>query len=193
MSRFKLAILASGSGTNAEAICQYFQAHQSIEVSWIGSNKQEAFVLQRAKNLKIPHGNFTKSALHEPAFGESLQQRGITHVILAGFLLQIPPYLLGIFPDRIINIHPALLPAFGGKGMYGSRVHEAVIEAAEKESGITIHLVNENYDEGRILFQAKCEVSPSETVDTLAQKIHQLEHRYFPLIIEDYILNHHPA
>ena len=189
MSHFKLAILASGNGSNAAAICSHFQNHPSILVSWIGSNKKDAYVLQRAQMLGISSGVFDKQLLESETFSVFLNEMGITHIILAGFLLKIPVHLVQTYTDKIINIHPALLPNYGGKGMYGHFVHEAIIEAGEKISGITIHLVNEKYDEGRILFQASCEVLSTDTPDTLAQKIHQLEHQYFPEIIEDYILS----
>jgi phosphoribosylglycinamide formyltransferase-1 len=188
MSHFKLAILASGNGSNAAVICHYFKNHPKISVTWIGSNKQDAYVLQRARDMGIESGVFNKQTLESDAFSLVLKEMGITHIILAGFLLKIPLHLVHTYADKIINIHPALLPKYGGKGMYGHFVHEAVIEAGDKISGITIHLVNEKYDEGRILFQASCEVSPSDSIDTLTKKIHQLEHRYFSEIIEDYVL-----
>ena len=181
-----VVIFASGSGTNAENIANYFGNHPKIRICEILSNKKEAFVLQRAQKLGISAKTFTREQFKQDTFLQTMEQ--VDYIILAGFLWLIPEYLIQHFPDRIINIHPSLLPKFGGKGMFGSHVHEAVIEAGEKESGITIHLVNEEYDKGRVLFQAKCDVDSGETPDTLAAKIHALEYNHFPRVIEDYIL-----
>ena len=182
-----LAIFASGSGTNAENLARYFQKHEAIQVTKILSNKEDAFVHQRAKNVGVPSSSFSRADFKDLAFLEKLE--GIDCIVLAGFLWLIPTYLIEAFPEKIINIHPSLLPKFGGKGMYGSRVHEAVIESNEKESGITIHLVNEEYDKGRVLFQAKCSVEEDDTPDALAKKIHQLEYEHFPKVIEEYVLS----
>lgn len=185
----KLAIFASGSGTNAKKIIEHFANNESINVSSVFSNSSKAFVLQRAKALDIPAETFNRSEFLDPGF---LNQRGfekIDFIILAGFLWKIPLYLIDAFPDKILNIHPALLPKYGGKGMYGEHVHNAVIEAGEKESGITIHLVNENYDEGRILFQAPCDVHSNDSPETLASKIHRLEHEHYPKVIEEFVLS----
>lgn len=185
-----IAIFASGSGTNAEAIIKYFQNQDSIKVQCILSNKEDAFVHQRAKNLKIPSFSFTKNEMTENGkVSEILESLNIDYIILAGYMLLIPEWIIKRFNNRIINIHPALLPKYGGKGMYGSRVHHAVIEAGEHESGITIHLVNNEYDKGEILFQKKCNILLGETPDSLAVKIHQLEHEYYPKIIEQYIVH----
>lgn len=181
-----LAILASGSGTNAENIIKYFSKHSAIQVKEVLSNKKEAYVHNRAKNLGIPSSAFSKSDFRDSSFLERLAN--VDYIILAGFLWLIPEYLINAFPNRIINIHPALLPKFGGKGMYGHHVHTAVIEAGERESGITIHLVNEEYDRGEVLFQAKCEIENGETAESLAKKIHQLEYDHFPKVIMNYIL-----
>lgn len=181
-----IAILASGSGTNAENIGNYFSDHEQIAVSQILSNKVDAYVLERAKNLNIPSYTFTKSDYQKETFINQLKEAD--YIVLAGFLWLIPDYLIKAFPNKIINIHPALLPKYGGKGMYGQHVHMAVIDAGEKESGITIHLVNEEYDKGEILFQAKCEVTDKDTPDSLAQKIHALEQVHFPKVIEEYVL-----
>ena len=184
-----IAIFASGSGTNAENIARYFQKNENISVSFVLSNKADAFVLERAKNLNIPTVVFTKKEMEETdEILQILKEYEVDFIVLAGFLLKIPPYLVEIFPNRIINIHPALLPKYGGKGMYGRFVHEAVVANKEKESGISIHFVNEHYDEGAIIFQAKCAVSPIETPDDVAQKIHELEYEYFPKIIEQVIV-----
>ena len=182
-----LAIFASGSGTNAENIIKYFENHERIQVKEILSNKKDAFVHQRAKNLNIPSSTFNKEQFNDSSFIKRLED--IDYIILAGFLWLIPKFLIKAYPYKIINIHPALLPKFGGKGMYGDRVHNAVIEAGEKESGITIHLVNEEYDKGEILFQTKCALTKTETANSLAQRIHALEYEHFPRAIEEYIMS----
>lgn len=186
MKTINLAIFASGSGTNAENIINYFASHPTIRAKKILSNKQDAFVHQRAKKCRVPSSSFLKVDFGRESFLNQLEE--IDFIILAGFLWLIPKYLVRTFPDKIINIHPALLPKFGGKGMYGDRVHNAVIETGEKESGITIHLVNEEYDKGKILFQAKCKVDETDTPDSLAAKIHELEYAHFPKVIEEFIL-----
>lgn len=184
-----LAIFASGSGSNAENIANYFSRHSEISVSIIISNKKEAYVHERARKLGIPSATFTKKEFEEGvAVVSLLKECRIDWIILAGFLLKVPQNLLDAFPHKIINIHPALLPRFGGKGMYGSYVHEAVVAAGEKESGITIHYVNENYDEGAIIFQATCEVLPGDSPDDVASKVHALEYEHFPRVIEETIL-----
>jgi len=181
-----LAIFASGSGTNAENIAKYFEGHDRIHVKEIFSNRKDAYVHTRAEKLGIPSFTFTKEQFQDSSFIKRLED--IDYIILAGFLWLVPGYLIKAFPNKIINIHPALLPKYGGKGMYGGRVHQAVIQAGEEESGITIHLVNEEYDKGEILFQAKCEVAKSDTPDSLAEKIHALEYEHFPRVIEEYML-----
>lgn len=183
----RIAILASGSGTNAENIIKYFADRPAVEVALVAANKKDAFVLTRAANLHIPRFWFSRQDLENGDLAKKLSEEAIDYVVLAGFLLKIPDNLLQAFPDRIINIHPALLPSYGGKGMYGSQVHEAVIKNRDSCSGISIHLVNENYDEGRMLFQAMCAVEENDTAESLAKKVHELEYRYFPSIIEDYI------
>lgn len=184
--KINLAIFASGSGSNAENVVNYFNDHPTIQVSEILSNKEDAFVHERAKKLGIFSSSFSKEDFKNDAFLKKLED--VDFVILAGFLWLIPPYLIKAFPNKIINIHPSLLPKFGGKGMYGSHVHQAVIEAGEKESGVTIHVVNEEYDKGEILFQAKCEISGEDNADSLAKKIHELEYAHFPKVIEDFIV-----
>ncbi|MEP1096723.1 MAG: phosphoribosylglycinamide formyltransferase [Cyclobacteriaceae bacterium] len=181
-----IAIFASGSGSNAENIARYFDKHRQIKVSEILSNKADAYVLKRADKLGIRSSTFNREEFTTPSFLERLQN--FDYIILAGFLWLVPEFLIRAFPDKIINIHPALLPNYGGKGMYGSKVHEAVVAAKEEESGITIHLINEEYDKGEILFQRKCRVEEDETPDSLASKIHALEHEHFPRVIEQYIL-----
>lgn len=181
----KIAIFASGSGSNAENIAQYFSDKQEVEIPVIISNKAEAFVHQRAKQLGIESVTFSKKQFEETdEVANLLTERKIDFVVLAGFLLKVPANLLNNYPNRIVNIHPALLPKFGGKGMYGDRVHEAVVAAGEKESGITIHYINENYDEGDVIFQATCNVATSDTAHDVAEKVHALEYKYFPAIIE---------
>lgn len=186
----RIAIFASGSGTNAENIAQYFKNNRDIDISLIISNRNKAFVHERAKSLGIESVTFSKDDFKD---GEKvidyLIQKRIDFVVLAGFLLQIPQRILDTYPERIINIHPALLPKYGGKGMYGDNVHKAVVEAGEKESGITIHYVNENYDEGNIIFQASCPIEEGENYETVAKKVHALEYKYFPSIIEKVILS----
>ena len=185
----KIAIFASGSGSNAENLITRFASNRDMRVVSVFCNKQDAFVITRAKNLGIPSIVFAKKELLETDnILNELQSQGIDYIILAGFLLKIPENLLLKYSDKIINIHPALLPNYGGKGMYGDNVHKAVIAAKEKESGITIHLVNEKYDDGKTLFQARCTISKDDTPESLAQKIHNLEHRFFPEVVEKYIL-----
>lgn len=188
MIKRKIAVFASGSGTNAERIMAFFKSHPMAEVAIVLSNKPDAFVLERAGSFGVPTHIFDRTAFYETtSVLKVLQERDVFLVVLAGFLWLIPEYLISAFPGRIVNIHPALLPAYGGKGMYGSHVHEAVIRSGDKESGISIHFVNEKYDDGAIILQAKCEVLPNDTPESLTQRIHQLEHRHYPVVIEDLI------
>jgi phosphoribosylglycinamide formyltransferase-1 len=180
----KLAILASGSGSNAEKIMEYFQHSKKAQIALVASNKPDAFVLERAKKFDVPTFTFTRKEMDAGLLLQKLQEEKIDWVILAGFLLKIPEDLIRAFPDHMVNIHPALLPKYGGKGMYGSLVHEAVKASGDTETGITIHLVNEHYDEGKIIFQAAATVTASDTPETIAEKVHALEHRYFPEVIE---------
>lgn len=185
----RIAIFASGSGTNAEKIMQFFKDHPGARVGLVLSNKKDARVLERAARFDVPTRVFDRHEFYETdSILDLLKEKNIDLIVLAGFLWLIPENLIEFFPDRIINIHPALLPKYGGKGMYGARVHEAVIAAGDKESGITIHYVNPRYDEGKIIFQAKCKVEPGDDPDSLASKIHQLEYEYFPKVIENLIL-----
>ena len=182
----RIAIFASGSGSNAQRILEYFNDKKELlQISIILANKSDAYVLQRAKNFNIPTFIFNSKELKDTSLVfDKLKEFKIDYIILAGFLLKVPDAILKEYSNKIINIHPALLPKYGGKGMYGMHVHTAVIEAGEKESGITIHYVNEHYDEGQIIFQAKCTINSTDTPETLAQKIHSLEYEYFPVIIE---------
>lgn len=184
----KLAIFASGSGTNAQNIAEYFSGHPKIRVSLILSNRPDAYVLERAKKLNIPTYVFDRKTFYETeTVLEILRKYEIGHLILAGFLWLIPDYLLRAYPERIINIHPALLPKFGGKGMYGDKVHQAVIAAGEKRTGISIHYVNARYDEGEIIFQESFEILPGDTPESIAKKVHELEYRHFPRVIEEVV------
>jgi phosphoribosylglycinamide formyltransferase-1 len=184
----RIAIFASGSGTNAEEIIKHFQHHEQVEVSLILSNNPEAYVLQRAKNHHIPQFVFTREIFYKEEVVDEVLA-GIDFIVLAGFMWLVPKRLIKNYNKSMVNIHPALLPKYGGKGMYGSFVHEAVVKNKEKESGISIHWVNEAYDEGNIIFQAKCIVEPSDTADDVANKIHKLEYEHYPKIIEQVILN----
>jgi phosphoribosylglycinamide formyltransferase-1 len=184
----KIAILASGSGTNAQNIIEYFKKKEIASVSCVLSNKKDAYVLKRAQKYNIPVRTFDRHEFYETdEILNFLKAEGINWIILAGFLWLVPENIVDSFPNRIINIHPALLPKFGGKGMYGLNVHRAVIENKEKETGITIHYVNKKYDEGNIIFQTRCRVDESDTPESLAEKVHKLEYKYYPEIIEKLI------
>jgi phosphoribosylglycinamide formyltransferase-1 len=186
----KIGILASGSGTNAEKIMEHFATSDAGRVVFLASDNPDAFALVRAARHGVPTAVFSRA---EFASGDAplnaMRTAGVEYVVLAGFLRLVPSNMIAEFPGRIVNIHPALLPKYGGKGMYGRHVHEAVIAAGENESGITIHRVNEHYDKGDTIAQFRCPVSPDDTPDTLAGKIHALEHRYFPETIENDINN----
>lgn len=181
----RIAIFASGSGSNAENIFNYFKENENVEISLILTNNANAFVIERAKNLDVKSYVFSKTDfLNSDSILTVLAENKIDLVVLAGFLLKIPENLIKSYPNKIVNIHPALLPKYGGKGMYGDNVHKAVVEAKEVESGITIHFVNENYDEGKIIFQAKCPVLDSDTYEDVAAKVHKLEYEHFPKVID---------
>ncbi len=185
MRKKRIAIFASGSGTNAERIMSHFRDHEIAEVSIVLSNKADAGVLERASRFRVDSRVFDRETFYQGTeIPDLLLQLGIDLIVLAGFLWLIPTSLLHAFPGRIINIHPALLPRYGGKGMYGRHVHEAVLASGDMESGISIHYVNEVYDEGRIIFQAKCRVQPGDTPESLAVRVHQLEYQHYPTIIE---------
>ena len=187
-SKFRVAIFASGSGSNAEVIANYFQDHPLIKVVLILSNNPQALVLSRAKKLNLPSMVFNREEYGSSKVLGWLTEYEVTHVVLAGFLWLIPSAFLKAYPDKIINIHPALLPKFGGKGMYGMKIHESVRQLNETETGITIHLVNDKFDEGEILYQGKCEVLSTDTPDQIAHKVHQLEYASYPKVIEKWIL-----
>lgn len=181
----KFAIFASGNGSNAENIIRFFRDHEcDAEVALVVSNRRSAKVLERAAELNVPSAVMTRDELNDPDKVLPVMERyGITAIVLAGFLLPVPEFLIRRYPDRIINIHPALLPRFGGKGMYGMHVHEAVVAAGEKETGITIHYVNERYDEGKIICQAKIHIAPGCTPEEVAEMVHMLEYRHYPRVI----------
>ena len=181
----RLAVFVSGGGTNLQRIAEYFMPNKDVEIACVVSNNKDAYANQRAKNLGIPLLLVDKAAFNSEKFVERLKSMDIDLIVLAGFLWLIPQGLIEAFPNKIINIHPALLPKYGGKGFYGHHVHEAVVAAHEKESGITIHYVNEKYDSGNIIFQAKVSVSRNDTPDDVAEKIHVLEQMNFPVVIEN--------
>lgn len=184
----KIAIFASGSGSNAENIITAIKNNPDITVDSIFCNVPTAYVLERAKRQNIPAFVFNRKELNDPEqILQRLRERGIDFIVLAGFLWLMPACITAAYPKRIINIHPALLPKFGGKGMYGEHVHQAVIASEEKHSGITIHYVNDHYDKGDIIFQARCAVTPEDTPDSLAQKVHALEYLHFPKVVRQLV------
>jgi phosphoribosylglycinamide formyltransferase 1 len=182
----RIAIFASGSGSNAEALVRHFADRPDVEITLLLTNNPHAGLLDR--KLGIPTLLFDRPTFYgTDQVVTLLQQANVDVLVLAGFLWLIPPALLRAFPDRIVNIHPALLPKFGGKGMYGQHVHEAVVAAGETETGITIHLINERYDEGRTLFQVTCPVLPTDTSADVARHVLALEHRYFPVVVDSFL------
>jgi phosphoribosylglycinamide formyltransferase-1 len=183
----RIVIFASGEGTNTQHLIDYFKGGE-VQIALIVCNNPKANVLNRAKNSGISSLLINKEEFYnsEKVLKRLLEEK-IDLIVCAGFLWKIPDNILHAFPNKIVNIHPALLPKFGGKGMFGMNVHKAVIESGEKESGITIHYVNENYDEGKIIFQAKCELKKEDTPQTVAQKVQDLEHTYFAKTIEQLI------
>jgi phosphoribosylglycinamide formyltransferase-1 len=186
-----IAIFASGSGTNAENLINFFKEKSSLaNIVFVLTNNKNAGVINRCKKLAVPVFLMNNSNFEHPnALIQLLKKNEIDWIVLAGFLRKINPNLIEAFPNRIINIHPSLLPKYGGKGMYGHHVHEAVIAAGENESGISIHFVNQNYDEGAIVFQAKCAIEINENAETLAAKIHSLEQMHFPIVLEQLLQN----
>jgi phosphoribosylglycinamide formyltransferase-1 len=184
----KIVIFASGSGTNAENIIKYFKNTNTGTVVSVFTNNPKAYVIERAKNLQVPTEIFTKDDFSSSKVLQKLNSIQPDLIVLAGFLLKFPENIVAQYPDKIINVHPALLPKYGGKGMYGMNVHKAVVENKEKETGITIHYVNENYDEGNIIFQKKVAVLVTDAPEAVAEKIHELEQKYFPTVIEDLLV-----
>ena len=181
-----IAFFASGNGSNVQNIVEYFNGKIEMSPALILTNKADAYVIERAKELNIPCVVFSSKELRETnKIIDILKDYQIDFIVLAGFLLRVPMNLIEAFPNKIINIHPALLPKYGGKGMYGDFVHQAVKDAQETETGITIHYVNEHYDEGQIIFQKKVAVEKSDTADSIAEKVHALEYEYFPKVIEE--------
>ncbi|MRX69612.1 formyltetrahydrofolate-dependent phosphoribosylglycinamide formyltransferase [Flavobacterium resistens] len=179
----KIIVFASGSGTNAENIIKYFLNTEIAKVVSVFTNNASAKVIERAKNYQIPVEIFSKSELLERNVLQKIQEIDPDLIILAGFLLKFPENIIEKYPNKIINIHPALLPNYGGKGMYGMHIHRAIVNNKEKETGISIHYVNENYDEGGIIFQANVALTEEDTPETVAEKIHELEQKHFPEII----------
>lgn len=181
----KIALFASGSGSNVENIYNYFSANPNVKIELVLTNNPKAYVVERCEKLGLATHVFNRVDFYESdQISKLLRSKEIDLVVLAGFLWLIPPHLVANFPNKIINIHPALLPKYGGKGMYGNHVHEAVVANKETESGITIHYVNEQYDDGAIVFQAKAPLNDSETPATVAAKIHVLEYHHFPIVID---------
>ena len=185
--KIRLAVFVSGGGTNLENIINYFSADEQVEVGIVVSNKADAYALQRAKNHGIPNAVISRKQFAEDEATVMAAVKDCDYIILAGFLVKVPDYLIDAFPKRIINIHPALLPKYGGKGMYGHHIHEAVKAAGEKETGITIHYVNNELDAGEHIAQFKVALSDEDTADTIAAKIHELEQAHFPEVIESVI------
>ena len=188
MNKHKIAIFASGTGSNAVNIIQYFEKSSVAEIVLVISNKADALAVRKAQNKGVKAVVFNNESFKKNGVVLNyLKSVAIDFIILAGFLMKVPSDIIHAYPNKIVNLHPSLLPKYGGKGMYGKRVHSAVIEAQESESGISIHFVNEEYDEGAIIFQAKVSVEKGDSVELLAQKIQQLEHRFFPKVIEQVI------
>ncbi len=186
----RIVIFASGSGTNTQNLIQYFQQSKLAEVVLVLSNKKDAKVLDRCRSLLVNSKHFTKEELFSSeGVLRLLKEAQADLIVLAGFLLKFPATILTEYPNQVINLHPALLPKYGGKGMYGHYVHEAVVANKEEETGITIHYVNENYDEGAIIFQKSVKLSEEDTPETVAHKIHKLEYKYFPKVIEELFLS----
>jgi phosphoribosylglycinamide formyltransferase-1 len=187
-AKIRLAMLASGSGTNVANFIEYFKLHDLIEIALVVTNNPDAPVLKRAAKTQVPHVVVRREQWKDEALVLGLfKASNIDLVVLAGFLLLVPEYLINEYAGRIVNIHPALLPKFGGKGMYGMRVHEEVIKQGEYQTGITIHFVNERYDEGEIIFQAGFDIEPGDTPKTIAAKVHQLEYRHYPALVEELV------
>lgn len=186
---YNIALLASGNGTNVERIATYFHGHPFITIDSVFYNRKNAYVAERAKQLGLHPVYLPDSVLNDnTSIANEWKRVGISHLVLAGFLSKIPHHIIDAYQNHIINIHPALLPKYGGQGMFGMHVHQKVVESKDSESGISIHLVNEHYDQGNILFQSHCKVAPSDTPGDVAQKVHALEYKHYPEIIEKWIL-----
>ena len=183
----RLSIFVSGGGTNLQRIAEYFAENPDVEIANVICNNPNAYAIERAKNLGIPCKIISRAEFKSEDFSKELMEQNIDLIVLAGFLWLVPQHLIEAFPNKIINIHPALLPKYGGKGFYGEHVHEAVVAAKEEFSGITIHYVNECYDSGAIIFQAKVALEEGETADSLAAKIHKLEYQHYTEVIEELI------
>lgn len=182
----RIAIFASGSGSNAQKIMEHFKRHSDAEVAIILTNNPQAYVLQRADNFEVPSHVFTRHEFYETDdVIRLLKNLNIDIIVLAGFLWLVPQSLLKAFPNKIINLHPALLPKYGGKGMYGDNVHKAILSAGEEESGITIHFVNEHFDEGEVIHQSRFKIEPGDTLEIVKFKGQQLEHHHFPRVVEN--------
>ncbi|GAB5524315.1 MAG: phosphoribosylglycinamide formyltransferase [Roseivirga sp.] len=191
MRKKKIAVFASGSGTNAEKIFQYFEGRDDVEIQLLCCNKPNAYVLERAKKFKIASFVFTRDAFYNSTLvADKLKAEEIDLIVLAGFMWLVPASLVADFEDRIVNIHPALLPKYGGKGMYGMHVHNAVKQAGERQSGITIHFVNNHYDEGNIIAQFSCELDPADSPEDIAGKVQQLEHENYPKVVDNLVLKY---
>ena len=187
----RISVFVSGNGTNLQRIAEYFNDNKEVEIVNVVCNNPKAYAIERTKNLGIPVRMITKAEFNSPDFAQEMLELHLDLIVLAGFLWKVPERLIHAYPHKIINIHPALLPKYGGKGFYGEHVHEAVVAAKEAHSGITIHYVNEVYDSGEIILQAQVALDDKETPDSLAAKIHQLEQAYFPVTIEYLILSSH--
>lgn len=183
-----IAIFASGNGTNAENLIRYFSQHDTLRVGLVATDRPNAVVIERSRRLGMEVWVFDRKELHDPAVVRSqLLARRIDAIVLAGYLGLVPKTLLDLYPSRILNIHPGLLPGFGGRGMYGDRVHQKVIDTRQQYSGISIHLIDEEYDRGQMLCEVRLRVYPEDSADSLAARIHRLEYRYYPLVIEEYL------
>lgn len=194
MHQARIAIFASGNGSNAEEIIRYFKNYPSVSVTLLLSNNPNAYALTRAQNHGIPARVFDRTVYRDTTeLLDWLAEAGVTHIVLAGFLWLVPQYMVDRYAGKIINIHPALLPKYGGKGMYGMKVHEAVKNSGDTESGITIHVVDARYDEGTVLFQATCPVYEHDSAEDIATKVHRLEYEHFPREIEKWIKTTSPA
>ena len=190
MSKHKIAILVSGTGTNAVNIIEYFEKNSVADVVLVISNKTDALAVEKAQNKGVKTVVFNNESFKKNGVVlDYLMSQSVDFIVLAGFLIKISNDIIRAYPNKIVNLHPSLLPKYGGKGMYGKRVHRAVIEAQESESGISIHFVNKEYDEGAIIFQAKVSVEKGDSVEVLTKKIQKLEHRFFPKVIEQVINN----